>query len=109
MAALNATSLTHTAAVTWPTVPGAPADLANGDTVPNGGSTILVMNNTAGTSATVTIRTPGEIDGLAVGDRTFTVPANSIQLAKLGSPAHYGSPTRVDCSAATVRIAAYTL
>lgn len=109
MAALSATTLTHTAAATWPATPGAAADTTNGDTVPNGGSTILVMNNTAGASGTVTIRTPGTVDGLPVEDRVFTIPANTIQLTKLGSPAHYGSPTRIDCSAATIRIAAYAI
>lgn len=107
MAAINATNLTHTTAVTWPTVPGVAADTTNGDTIPNGGSTVLVMNNTAGASATVTVRTNLTADGLDLADRIFTVPANTIQLVKLGPLSIYGNSTRVDCSATTVRVAAY--
>lgn len=109
MAALTATNLTHTAASTFPASPGAAADTTNGDTVPNGGNTILVMNNTAGTSGTVTVRTPGKVDDLDIADRIFTVPANTIQLVKLGPPSAYGSSTRIDCSATTIKIAAYAI
>ena len=109
MAAITATNLSHTAASTFPADPGVAAAAADGDTVPNGGNTILVMNNTAGASATVTVVTPGSVDGLAVADRTFTVPANTIQLVKLGPPSAYGTNTRIDCSATTVKLAAYTI
>lgn len=109
MANITPTALTHTTPVTFPTSPGVAADTTNGDQVPNGGYTVLVMNNTAGTSATVTARTSTTVDGLPVEDRVFTVPANTIQLVKLGPINVYGSSTRVDCSATTVRIAAYTV
>jgi hypothetical protein len=109
MAALTATTLTHTAAVSWPASPGVAAAAANGDTIPNGGETILVMNNTAGASATVTVRTTVNVDGLTAPVRTFTVPANTIQLVKLGPVSVYGSSTRVDCSATSVQLAAYAL
>lgn len=109
MAALTATTLTHTAAVTWPATPGVAADTTNGDTFPNGGSTILVMNNTAASSGTVTVRTTAVVDGLPVDDRVFTVPATTIQLVKLGPTSVYGASTRVDCSATTLRVAAYAI
>jgi hypothetical protein len=111
MAALTATTLTHTAAVAWPATAslGAAADTTNGDTVPNGGSTILVMNNTAGASGTCTVRTTATVDGLDVADRVFTVPANTIHIVKLGPVSVYGTSPRIDCSATTMRVAAYAL
>lgn len=109
MAALTATTLTHTTPVTWPAIPGEAADTTNGDTVPNGGSTILVMNNTAASSGTVTVVTTSTVDGLPVNDRVFTVPAETIQLVKLGPVSVYGTTTRVDCSASTLRVAAYAV
>lgn len=109
MAALTATTLTHTTPVTWPANPGVAADTTNGDTVPNGGSTILVMNNTAASSGTVTVVTTSTVDGLPVNDRVFTVPASTIQLVKLGPVSVYGTTTRVDCSASTLRVAAYAV
>lgn len=111
MAALSATTLTHTTAVSLPATAslGAAAAASGGDTVPNGGSTILFMNNTAGASATVTVTTTSTSDGLAVADREFTVPANTIQVVKLGPTNVYGTSTRVDCSATTVRLLAYTV
>lgn len=109
MASITPTNLTHTTASTWPASPGVAADTTNGDQVPNGGYTILVMNNTAGSSATVTVVTSATVDGLPVDNRVFTVPANTVQLVKLGPISTYGSSTRVDCSATTVKIAAYTV
>lgn len=109
MANITPTNLTHTTAVTFPASPGVAADTTNGDQVPNGGYTVLVMNNTAASSATVTIQTSATVDGLSVQDRVFTVPANTIQLVKLGPINTYGSSTRVDCSATTVKVAAYTV
>lgn len=109
MAALTATTLTHTTPVTWPATPGVAADTTNGDTIPNGGSTILVMNNTAASPGTVTVITTSTVDGLPVNDRVFTVPATTIQLVKLGPVSVYGTTTRVDCSASTLRVAAYAV
>lgn len=111
MAALSATTLTHTTAVSLPATAslGAAAAASGGDTVPNGGSTILFMNNTAGASATVTVTTTSTSDGLPVDDRVFTVPANTVQVVKLGPTSVYGTSTRVDCSATTVRLLAFTV
>jgi hypothetical protein len=111
MAALSATTLSHTAAVSLPATAslGATAAASGGDTVPNGGSTVLFMNNTAGASATVTVTTTSTSDGLDVADRVFTVPANTVQIVKLGPVSVYGTSTRVDCSATTVRLLAFTV
>lgn len=111
MAALSATNLTHTTPVSLPATAslGAQADTTNGDTVPNGGTTVLFMNNTAGSSGTVTVQTTSTVDGLAVSDRTFTVPANTVQVVKLGPTSVYGTSTRIDCSANTIRLLAFTV
>jgi hypothetical protein len=109
MATLTTTTLTHTTPVSLPATPGTAADTTNGDTYPNGGNAMLLMNNTAGASGTVTVVTPGTVDGLAVADRTYTVPANTIQLVKLPPPASYGTTTRIDCSASTLRTHVYAL
>ena len=107
--ARSATTLTHTALATLLADPGTAADNVNGDTFPNGGSTILVMNNTAGSSGTVTIATTQSVDGLAAPTRQFTIPANSIRLAKLGPPSVYGSTVTVTASAVTIKLQAFAL
>lgn len=59
----------------------------------------------AGTAAiTVTIPTPGTVDGLAVADRTISVPAAGERLISLGSGAAYrqtGGVAHADYSSVT--------
>jgi len=43
--------------------------------VPNDGRVFLQLQNTDSTEVTVTIETPGTVDGLAVTDRTVAIPA----------------------------------
>lgn len=109
--ALTVTQLSHATArnITLADTPGVDADATNGNSVANGGSTLLVCNNTAGSSATVTIDVAQTVDGQAVTDRVFTVPANKVHLIKLGPPTVYGNPTIVTASATTVKLAAYSL
>lgn len=107
--ARSATQLTHTALATLLADPGTAADNVNGDSFPNGGSTILVMNNTAGSSGTVVVSSIVSTDGLTPPTRTFTIPANSIRLAKLGPPSIYGSTVTVTASAATIKLQAFAL
>ena len=107
--ARTATTLTHTTATTLPASPGTAADNVNGDTFPNGGNTFLVMNNTAGSSGTVTVSFTATVDNQAVTARQFTVPANTIQMVKLGPVPYYGDPVTVTASASTIKLAAYAL
>ena len=107
--ARTATTITHTALATLLADPGTAADNVNGDSFPNGGSTILIMNNTAGSSGTVTIATVLSTDGLTAPTRQFTIPANSIRVAKLGPPAIYGSTVTVTASASTIKLQAFAL
>ena len=107
--ARTATTVTHTALATLLADPGTAADNVNGDSFPNGGNTLLVMNNTAGSSGTVTISITQLVDGQSVTGREFTIPANSIRIAKLGPPAVYGSTVTVTASAATIKLQAFSL
>jgi hypothetical protein len=107
--ARTATQLTHTALATLLADPGTAADTTNNDSFPNGGNTMLVMNNTAGSSGTVSITPTQQVDGLAVVARSYTIPANSIRVVKLGPPAIYGSTVTVVCSATTIKLQAFAL
>lgn len=107
--ALTPTQLTHTTPVTVAASPGATSDNTNGNSFPNGGNTILVMNNTGGASATATIAITTTVDGQAVTGRVHTVPAGTIQWVKLGPVAIYGSTVTVTPSASTLKLAAYAL
>lgn len=105
----TATTLGHTTAATFPTSPGAAANATDGDTFPNGGSSILVMNNTDASSHTVEVALSATVDGLAVTPRSFTVPASTVQLVKLGSVADYGSTVKVTADSNLVKLAVYAL
>jgi hypothetical protein len=107
--ARTATQLNHITPVTLPASPGTAADTTNDDSFPNGGTTFLVMNNTAGSSGTVSVTPTTKVDDLAVTARTYTVPANTIQLVKLGPVKDYGNEVIVDASATTIKLAAYSV
>lgn len=47
--------------------------VASSDEFANDGHTILIVTNGSGGSLTVTITTPGTVDGLAVADRTVSI------------------------------------
>jgi hypothetical protein len=51
------------------------AAAGGGDTCPAGDGVFLEVNNGGGSSVTVTLATPGTVDGLAIADRTATIPA----------------------------------
>jgi len=53
------------------------ADTTDGNSFPNDGRTFIrVVNDTAG-AVVVTIQTPGEVDGQAIGDRTVSLTATT--------------------------------
>lgn len=54
---------------------------AAGDTVPP--DTILRAVNGSGSSVTLTIVTPGTVDGLAIDDRQIVIPAGEARYARL--------------------------
>lgn len=59
------------------TSPTYSAAAAGGDNAPIGDGLALHVYNGGGASITVTIVTPGTIDGLSVGDAALSVPAAS--------------------------------
>lgn len=83
-------------AVQYPTSAGAgltyTAAAAAGNKFSNDGRTGLNVRNASGSSITVTITTPGTIDGLAIADKTFTVPATTGDRWWKGDPAVYNQP-----------------
>ncbi len=50
---------------------------AGGDDVPSGVASALLVRNTDATAKTVTITTPGTVDGLAIEDPAVIVPATT--------------------------------
>lgn len=52
---------------------GSSAANADGHSVANDGKTFVYVNNGGGAPITVTVLTPGTVDGLAIADRAVTV------------------------------------
>jgi len=50
---------------------------ADGSYVPNDGRTFLRVKNADASPITVTIETPGTVDGLAIGDLAVVIPATT--------------------------------
>lgn len=106
---LTVTTLTHTTSVVvdpsaWPA-----GNATDGNTVPNGGSTWLGMNNSGASSRTVTVAISQTVDGQAVTARTHTIAAGVVRYVKLGPPAIYGSTTLVTPSHVEMKLAAFAL
>lgn len=57
------------------TAPTYAAASAGGDTAPVGGGLKLHVVNGSGATVTVTVVTPGTLDGLSIGDAALPVPA----------------------------------
>lgn len=70
MAALSAQRV-----ATSGTAPTYSSASAGGDTAPVGGGLKLHVSNGSGSAVTVSLVTPGTIDGLAIGDAALVVPA----------------------------------
>lgn len=109
VSARTATPLTHTSATTVAASPGVAANLPDGDTFPNGGSTYLIMNNTGGSAYYVDVYPSQTVDGLAVAARRYSVPANTIQHVKLGPVNVYGSTVLVKAENVAVKFLALSL
>lgn len=80
------------------------ADAANGMTYRLVPHRILHVLNGSGSALTVTINTPGTVNGLAIADRTITVAAGAPAFIALGSDAPYAQADGtcyVDFSSAT--------
>jgi hypothetical protein len=104
---LTMQSVDHLTAVTIGV--GTAADTVNGNSVANGGFTVLWMNNTDVGSQTVTFAVPVLVDGLAVATRVVTLAAGAQKLMKMGPPAVHGNPTVFTGSNAGVKFNAYAV
>jgi len=86
---------------------------ADGESVANNGRVFVHVKNGSGSSVTVTIQTPGTVDGLAVADRTVAIPAAEERMIGVFPPADYNQSddaVYVDFSAVTtVTVAAIRL
>ena len=87
------------------------ANTPDGNSIPNGGSTILGMNNSGASSRTVVVTIPASAatDSQAVTGVTHTLAAGEVKYVKLGNPGVYGNPTLVTASHAEVLLKAFTL
>lgn len=56
------------------------------------GATMLYVKNGAAGAVTVTVQTPGTVDGLAIPDRTISVPAGGERLIGRLRPDVYNRP-----------------
>lgn len=85
-------------------------DPTNGNSVANNGSVWLEVSNSAGSSGTVTVAIPGQVDGQTVPAKSYTIPATTGK-KRLGPypPSVYGDPLIITPSATTITIAAYQL
>ncbi len=70
MAALSAQRVAQSG-----TVPTYANASAGGDTAPVGGGLKLHVVNGSGATVTVTVVTPGTLDGLSIGDAALAIPA----------------------------------
>lgn len=93
------TALTVTAASKAGTVlPAATAaDVANGNSFPNDGKTIVLATNTNGasTARTVTITVTGAIDGFAPAPRTISVAAGTTRILGPYETTNYSSTLQI--------------
>lgn len=93
--------------------PSYTAAATDGHSVENTGREFIHVKNGSGSSVTVTIQTPGTVDGLAVADRTVAVPASGERMIGPFAPGDYNQDDDaiyVDYSAiTTVTIAAVQL
>lgn len=95
--------------ITLADTPGVVADNVNGNSVANGGKTLLFINNTVASPATVTIAYGTQYDGQTVPAISLTIPASKQEMIPLGVPAQFGQATIVTASANTVKLAAYSM
>lgn len=102
------TTLTGVVAGVAETTPVA-ADVVNGNVINNYSEHMwLEVTNSVASPGTITLKTPGTVQGRQIADDPVTIPA-SANRRRLGpfSRAVYGTNLELDASAATLSIAAY--
>ena len=69
--------------------PSYTAAIADGHSFANNGRVFAHIKNGDAAEKTITIQTPGTVDGLAVADRTVTIPASEERMIGPFAPAQY--------------------
>lgn len=108
MAVIALTTNTITSTGLTP-VPAEAAAAVDGNTFVNGPTTWLEATNTTGSSATVTITTPGTVDGNAIADKVITLAASAKTRIGPLSTVVYGPTVTVTGSVVGVTLAVYQL
>lgn len=84
-------------------------DNVNFNYVANDGATLLWLSNGSGSTRTVTVEVPGNVDvDLPVTSRTYSLSAGQAGFTGVFPRAIYGSQILVDVSGATVSAIAYS-
>lgn len=109
VAARTAANLSHTSGTVLAASPGVAANVPDGDTFPNGGNTVLIMNNTGGSTYYVDVYVNQTVDNLPATARRFSIPAGVIHTIKLGPVSAYGSTTLVKAENVAVKLLALAL
>jgi hypothetical protein len=89
---LTVTTLAYTSAATADPATNQTTDAVNGNSVPNGGKTMLrVQNADASNPHTLTMKYAKKYDGQDVTGRAYTIAANSTKWIPVGPVAYFGS------------------
>lgn len=84
--------------------PGVAANATDGNLCPNGGNSILTMNNTGASTYFVDVYPAQTVDGLTVAARRHSVAAGVMKRVKLGSVSVYGSNVLVKAENTAVKL-----
>lgn len=87
---LTATTLSYKSATADP-VEQTPSTGVDGNSVPNGGKTLLRVHNTDTSPHTLTMKYANKVDGQDVTSRTFTIAASSTVNIPVGPSSLFGS------------------
>jgi hypothetical protein len=88
------------------------ADNVNGNSfVNNGVTTFLAVTNSTAAVQTLTVTTPNTVDGNAIADKVYNLPATLNYKLRIGPlpVSVYGSTVNFTTSAATVFVAVYQI
>jgi hypothetical protein len=88
---------------------GTAGNTSDGNSVVNTGKTLVLVKNTAGTSATVTLPITRTVLGQAVTSKTYTIAAGAEVLIPLPGTDDVGATVVLTPSATTVEFNAITL
>lgn len=100
---LTATVLSYKTATTDPTEQ-TPSTGVDGNSVPNGGKTVLRVHNTDTAPHTLTMLYASKPDGQAITGRPFSVPASTTQWIPVGPVGYFGSTAIFTVDSALLKV-----